>query len=309
MTADLVPEPSDPVPTKPMQIETELPVAGPFDPAVFAFLAQRRIAGVEVADERSYQRSMDCSHGHALMRVWWDGARVQMSATLEDVRDADTVITAARHLLSLDADPRLPDAALADDPVLGPSVRRRPGLRVGGSVEPHEMLLRAMIGQQISEAAARTALHRLAEHAPATRLPAEGIDRFFPDAAVVAEHGRTVLRGPGRRIDSVVTSAERIAGGDLDLRQAATTADLAAMLLPLPGIGPWTVGYVALRWLGDPDVFLPGDLAVRAGLTRLAGAPARLSPAAVTAMARAWAPWRSWAVLHAWQAHLAPSAS
>ncbi|GGC95843.1 hypothetical protein GCM10011512_23590 [Tersicoccus solisilvae] len=301
MTADV-----EPVPGKPATLDTVLPAAGPLDPAVFAFLAHRQIAGVEVADERSYQRSMDCPHGHALMRVCWDGAGIRLSATLEDARDTGTVTASARTLLSLDADPRLPDAALAGDPVLGPSVRRRPGLRVGGSVEPHEMLMRAMIGQQISEVAARTALHRLAEHAPATRLPAPGIDRLFPDAAVVAEHGRAVLRGPGRRIDSVVTTAERVAGGDLDLRQADTAADLAAMLLPLPGIGPWTVGYVALRWLGDPDVFLPGDLAVRAGLTRLAGATTRLSPAVVSAMARAWAPWRSWAVLHAWQAHLAP---
>ncbi|OMH31141.1 DNA-3-methyladenine glycosylase [Tersicoccus sp. Bi-70] len=291
---------------EPATVDTVLPVAGPFDPAVFAFLAHRRITGVEVADGTSYQRSMDCPHGHALMRVAWDGARIRLSATLEDARDAATVTSAARTLLSLDADPRLPDAALAEDPVLGASVRRRPGLRVGGSVEPHEMLMRAIIGQQISEAAARTALHRLAEHAPPTRLPAPGIDRFFPDAAVIAEHGRAVLRGPGRRIDSVVGVAERITGGRLDLRRARTTAELGAMLLPLPGIGPWTVGYVALRWLGDPDVFLPGDVAVRNGLTRLAGAPARLSPAAVTAMARAWAPWRSWAVLHAWRAHLAP---
>lgn len=296
--------PVEPVPVEPLQFETVLPVAGPFDPAVFAFLAHRQITGVEVADGTCYQRSMECPHGHALMRVSWDGTRIALTAHLEDARDADTVIAAARHLLDLDTDPRLPDAALADDPVLGAAVRSRPGLRIARSVEPHEMLLRAMIGQQISEAAARTALHRLTAHSPATRLPAPGIDRLFPDAAVVAAHGRAVLKGPGRRIEALVGVAELIRRGELDLRAASTPEELAALLLPLPGVGPWTVGYVALRWLGHPDVFLAGDVAVRSGLTLLAGAHHRLSPVEVTAMAEAWAPWRSWAVLHAWAAHL-----
>jgi AraC family transcriptional regulator of adaptative response / DNA-3-methyladenine glycosylase II len=231
---------------------------------------------------------------------------VQCGAALADVSDLAPLVARVRRLLDLDADAQAIDAVLASDPALAPSVSASPGLRVPGAVDAEEIVFRALIGQQISVAAARTALTRLTEalgEPVDLRMPGEpgpasgGFTRLFPTAAAIAERGREVLRGPGRRIDAIVGAAEALAEGRLTIDIGESRDDLEQRLLALPGIGPWTAGYIALRVLGSPDVLLTGDLALRQGAARL-GLPSE--PRALAAHANAWAPWRSYAGMHLW---------
>ena len=237
------------------------------------------------------------------------GARVRRSAKardthvvatlrLSDPRDLAPAVSRLRGLLDLDADPAAVDATLAADPVLAPSVAAVPGIRLPGTVDPAETALRAVLGQQVSVAAARTAATRLAA-ALGERLPpalaGDGPDLLFPTADTVAEHGADVLTGPARRTATVVGLATALADGSLVLDAGRDPAALRADLTALPGIGPWTAGYLAIRVLGDPDELLTGDLAVRRGAEALGIDD-------LPRHATRWAPWRSYAALHLWRA-------
>jgi AraC family transcriptional regulator of adaptative response / DNA-3-methyladenine glycosylase II len=170
-------------------------------------------------------------------------------------------------------------------------VRAAPGIRIPGGVDAGETLFRTLIGQQISVASARTVLGRLVAEL--------GVDGLFPSAEAIAEHGAAVLRGPSQRVATIIGVADAVARGDLNLGPETPALELRAQLLALPGIGPWTASYLALRALGNPDTFLETDLVIRQsaaslGLPRTAGALAE--------RANAWAPWRSYASLHLWRA-------
>ena len=150
-------------------------------------------------------------------------------------------------------------------------------------------------------AAARTAAARLAE-ALGERLPpalaSPGAELLFPTPAAIAEHGAEVLTGPARRIASVCTVAAALADGTLALDPGRDPADLRAELVALPGVGPWTAGYLAMRVLGDPDELLAEDLGVRRGAAAL-DLPSDIP--GLTARAAAWRPWRSYAATHLWR--------
>jgi AraC family transcriptional regulator of adaptative response / DNA-3-methyladenine glycosylase II len=224
------------------------------------------------------------------------GTHVVATLRLSDPRDLAPAVARLRRLLDLDADPVAVDAALAADPVLAPSVAAAPGIRLPGTVDPAETALRAVLGQQVSVAAARTAAARLAAalgERLAPSLAGDGPDLLFPTPAAVVEHGADVLRGPARRTATVVGLAAALADG-LALDAGRDPVEFRADLTALPGIGPWTAGYLAMRVLGDPDELLPGDLAVRRGATAL-GIPDLDHHAA------RWAPWRSYAALHLWR--------
>lgn len=180
---------------------------------------------------------------------------VRCTATLASLADAGPLVARVRRLLDLDADSRAIDEALAADPALAPLVAATPGIRLPGSVDADETLVRTLLGQQVSVAAARTALGRLVE-ALGDELPPEiatgAITRSFPAAAVIAERGAEVLRGPARRVDTVLRVCALLADGALRLDAGASRDELAEHLLAVPGIGPWTAGYVAMRVTGDP---------------------------------------------------------
>jgi AraC family transcriptional regulator of adaptative response / DNA-3-methyladenine glycosylase II len=284
---------------------------------VLAFLGARAVAGVEAswptADGPAYARALRLPHGPAVVRLAVSGSpsapAVQCDAALADVADLAPLVARVRRLLDLDADAEAIDAALAADPVLAPSVAASPGIRLPGAVDPEEIVFRALIGQQVSVAAARTALTRLTEAlGEPIELPVPGPDadgaperftRLFPTAAAIAEHGRDVLRGPARRIDAIVGAATALADGSLRIDVGESRDDLERRLLALPGVGPWTAGYIALRVLGSPDVLLTGDLALRQGAARL-GLPS--DPRGLAERGARWAPWRSYAGLHLWRA-------
>jgi len=280
-----------------------LPYREPFDPGVFTFLAVRAIPGIEEGGPASYARTLRLAHGDARFRVDYDadaaGRPLRLTIGAVDLRDLASLLSRVRRLLDLDADPVAIDTSLAADPRLSVSVAAAPGMRMPGAVDPQELLIRAMIGQQITVAAARTALVQLSACGSESLVPADGLHRLFPTAAEIAETGFELLRGPQRRIDSVRGAAAAMASGELDFGYGDDLAGLQAKLLPLAGVGPWTVGYVAMRVIGAPDVFLANDAAVRNGIRSLGQDPGAdpLSPDF-----REVSPWRSYATMHLWRA-------
>lgn len=281
----------------PGTLDLVLPYRGPLDAAgIFAWMAARALPGVEEATENSFSRYLRMPGGPAWFEVRQDaGARLHLRARVTHLRDLAPLVATARRLFDLDADPVGIDSALSAHPELAPLVARTPGIRVPGAADPHEMLIRAMVGQQITVVAARTALSALAD------ALGERVDGglLFPTMSAIAERGAEVLRGPAARTRALLGVAEALASGTLTLTVGDDGQTQRAALLAMPGIGPWTADYVRMRTIGDPDVFLPGDVAVRAG-AGAAGLPREPQP--LTIWAQSTAPWRSYLTAHLWGA-------
>lgn len=297
--------------TAPAALTLNLPYREPFDPGIFDFLAVRAVPGIERAEThddgtRTYARTLRLVRGDASFSVQYSpstpGKPLQLTASTVDLHDLPALLSRVRRLFDMDADPQAIDDALGTDPRLRESVRTNPGIRVPGAVDPQELLVRAMIGQQITVAAARTALTQLSVAGQLLSTPTPGMERLFPTAAELAEHGRALLRGPQRRIDSIIAAAEAMDSGALEFGYGDDLESLGRKLLPLAGVGPWTVGYVSMRVIGAPDVFLANDAAVRNGLKVLpAGAGLSADFSEVS-------PWRSYATMHLWRAAAQPKA-
>lgn len=274
-------------------ITLRLPARAPFDgPGLMRFFADHAVAGIEAGDDTTFERAVRLPGGLAHVSIALDGeAAVRCTARLDAIADLSTLVARVRRLFDLDADSRAIDDALAGDEVLAPLVGVLPGIRLPGTLDAEEALIRTLVGQQISVAAARTVLGRIAAEL--------GDDGLFPTAARLAEHGREVLRGPESRISTIIGAAEALAEGRLVLDVGMPADEFVAKLTALPGIGPWTAGYLAMRVLGNPDTLLTTDLVI------LQSAAARGLPAtsrSLAAHAERWAPWRSYAGLHLWRA-------
>lgn len=285
----------------PGAIDLVLPHRGPLDAAgLFSWMAARAVSGMEVATAETFARTLRLEGGPAWFELRLDPAgRVRLRARLAQLRDLAPLVARARRLFDLDADPVAVDAALSTHPEIAPRVAALPGIRVPGAADPHEMLIRAMVGQQITVVAARTALTALTDALGERVEPYAGTDRLFPTMAAIAAHGAEVLRGPGARIRAITGAAAALVAGDLTLTTADDAATQRAALLAMPGIGPWTADYVRMRVLGDPDITLPGDVAVRSGAAAL-GIPS--DPRGFDAWATRAAPWRSYLTAHLWRA-------
>jgi AraC family transcriptional regulator of adaptative response / DNA-3-methyladenine glycosylase II len=287
-------------------VDLLLPHRGPLDAeGLFAWMAARAVAGAEEATESTFARTIRLPHGPAWFELSLDDAgRVRLRARLTHLADLSTLVTRVRRLFDLDADPYAIADALSRHPELAASVAAIPGLRVPGAADPHEMLIRAMVGQQITVVAARTALTALtaALGEPAPELSAEASAPpmlLFPTMTAIAERGHEALRGPAARIRAITGAAAALADGSLTLTAGDDAADQRAALLGMPGIGPWTADYVRMRVIADPDVFLPGDVVVRSGAAAL-GLPSEPKP--LTEWAARTAPWRSYLTAHLWRA-------
>ncbi|GCD91957.1 AlkA N-terminal domain-containing protein [Nocardioides sp. LS1] len=293
-----------------MRLAVRTPYAGR---ALLAFLALRAIPGVEVAGDGWYARTLALPHGTGTVRLEipdvaepGETAFVTAAFALEDLRDTAAAVERVRRLLDADCDPVAVAEAFAGDPVIGPLVRRHPGLRVPGHVDGNEIAVRAVLGQQVSVAGARTVAARLtAAHgrpvAPPPDSMPEGLTHAFPDVATLAGLAPEELPMPRARGRALVALCAALADGDLALDRGPDRDDVRRALLAIPGIGPWTADYIALRALGHPDVFLPTDIGIRDALRGLGQDPARAA-----ALAEGWAPWRSYAQVHLWQT-LAPT--
>lgn len=285
----------------PGKVTLRLPYRAPYDAAgILAFLAARAIPGVESVVDGEYARTLRLPHGTGTAHVRPADGHLDCTLGLTDLRDLGSAVSRLRRLFDLDADPNAVDEVLAEDPALAASVAAVPGIRLPGSVDAAEIVTRALIGQQISVAAARTALGGLAE-AVGDPLPTPdgALTTLFPTPAAIAERAAATLRGPRRRIDTVLTVNAALASGDLEVHVGAEREELAAALEAFGGVGPWTSGYVAMRVLGAPDVLLSTDVALRKGAAAL-GLPS--APDSLAARAAAWRPWRSYAGLHLWRA-------
>jgi AraC family transcriptional regulator of adaptative response / DNA-3-methyladenine glycosylase II len=260
--------------------------------ALLGFLAARALPGIEECDGTTYRRGLNLPHGGATVALTPGDRWVSASLRLADVRDLAPAVARCRRLFDLDADPVAVDGTLGADPALAASVRAEPGVRVPRAVDGFELAVRAIVGQQVSVSGARTTLSRLLPPA------APGELRGFPAASTVAELPDALFRMPVARRETIRALAQAVADGKLDLEPGADREESVARMLELPGIGVWTAGYVAMRAIGDPDVFLATDLAVRRGAKAL-GLPD--APKALAAHAERWRPWRSYALMRLWR--------
>ena len=217
---------------------------------------------------------------------------------LHDVRDLAAAVQRCRRMLDLDADPVAIAEQLGADPVLADAVSAEAGRRLPGHVDGFESAIRAVLGQQVSVAAARTLAGRIvARHGQRLVVPNGAVTHTFPRPEHLVDADLGGLGLTGARIATIHELAKAVAADRIVLDPGVVRAELESELGDLPGIGPWTAGYIAMRALSDPDVFLPIDLGVRRALER-AGLSAR--PADAATLAERWRPWRSYALIHLW---------
>jgi AraC family transcriptional regulator, regulatory protein of adaptative response / DNA-3-methyladenine glycosylase II len=281
------------------ELSLRLPLRAPFFPDnLFGHLAATAVPGVEEWRDGAFRRTLRLPHGQgvATLRPLPDHVACQLALT--DLRDLATAVSRCRRLLDLDADPVAAGDVLAADPVLAPLVAKAPGRRVPRTVDAAEFALRAVLGQQVSTAAARTHAARLAAACgePVTD-PAGGLTRLFPEPAALASVDPELLALPRSRRDTFTGLAAALAAGDIDLGAGSDWQRARERLAALPGVGPWTTETIAMRGLGDPDAFAATDLGVRAAARELGLAG---TPAALAARAAAWRPWRAYAVQYLW---------
>ena len=280
-------------------LELRLPYRAPLDgDGLIAFLHQRAVPGIEEVRDGSYRRSLRLPQGTGVVELRPGDGHVRARYWLTDLRDLAAAMQRSRALLDLDSDPRSVSDVLGDDGVLGDLLARTPGRRVPGHVDAHELAIRAVLGQQVSLRGAATLAGRLVlSHGARLERPLGGVTHVFPTAQALAEVDPERLAMPGARRRGLLTLARALARGELVLDAGADREDARRGLLALPGIGPWTADYIAMRALRDPDAFLSSDLGVRHALERL-GHDGR--PAAAERIAERWRPYRAYAVQHLW---------
>jgi len=279
-----------------------IPYRAPFAAeTLLSFLGARSVPGIEEVRDGTYVRSVRQSGSAAVIEMTPAPDHVELLVSADGSLDPDDLSERTRRALDLDADPVAIDEALSSDPHVAPLVARLPGLRVPGTFDGFELVVRAIFGQQVSVAGARTSLGRLVARAGARLERPEGaITHLFPTAEQVAELPPEAFGMPRARAETIRRVAALVARGELDLSGRGPHEETLAALGELPGIGPWTLGYVAMRALHDSDAFMAGDLGVRKGLEAL-DLPS--TPKEVMARAERWRPWRAYAVMHLWHAH------
>ena len=268
---------------------------------LFRFLGDRTIPGVESFDGTTFRRAVRMPDDRAAvieLTARSERGDVRLRILGDEVLDPSPLVRTVRRLLDLDADPSTVDAALSSDPTLRPLVRATPGIRLPGAVDGFELVVRAILGQQVSVRAARTFAGRIAEmYGTPLERPAGDVHHLFPSAEQLAGRRLDGLGLTTAREATVRRVAEVVATGALDPSGAADPEATRDALLAVPGIGPWTVAYVSMRALRDADAFPVGDLGVRLGFEALG---LTSTPAAMNEHAERWRPWRAYAVMHLW---------
>lgn len=283
----------------PGAVALRLPYRAPLNPDnLFGHLVATGVPGVEEWRDGAYRRTLALPHGHGVAALTPHPDHIACRLSLTDPRDLTIAISRCRWMLDLDADPVAVDDRLRSDPLLAPLVDKAPGRRVPRTVDAAEFAVRAVLGQQVSTAAARTHAGRLVK---AHGLPVEdtegGLTHLFPTPQALAALDPDTLALPRSRRTTLTTLVAALADGTLTLDPGSDWDRARDRLGALPGFGPWTVESIAMRALGDPDAFLPTDLGMRRAAAEL-GLPS--TPAALTARAAAWRPWRAYAVQYLW---------
>lgn len=286
-------------PTTPGVIALRLPYRAPLNPSnLFGHLAATAVPGVEEWRDGAYRRTLTLPYGHGIVALTPHPDHIACRLFLTDPRDLTRAISRCRWLLDLDADPVAVDDQLRADPLLAPLVDKAPGRRVPRTVDGAEFAVRAVLGQQVSTAAARTHAARLVTaHGIPVDDPEGSLTHLFPTPEALACLDPEQLALPRSRRTTLTTLVGALADGSLRLGTDSDWERARAELIALPGFGPWTVEVIAMRALGDPDSFIPTDLGIRRAAKEL-GLPS--TPAALTARAAAWRPWRAYAVQYLW---------
>ncbi|MGW7435259.1 AlkA N-terminal domain-containing protein [Streptomyces sp. NPDC054849] len=286
-------------PRIPGTISLRLPFRAPLNPDnLFGHLAATAVPGVEEWREGAYRRTLRLPYGTGVVALTPQPDHIGCRLALTDLRDLTIAISRCRWMLDLDADPEAVDEQLRTDPLLAPLVDKAPGRRVPRTVDPAEFAVRAVLGQQVSTAAARTHAARLVTaYGEPVEDPLGGLTHLFPSPQALAALDPEALALPRSRRATLTTLVAGLADGSLPLGFDSDWEAARARLAALPGFGPWTTEVIAMRALGDPDAFPPSDLGVRRAALGL-GLPS--TPSALTARAAGWRPWRAYAVQYLW---------
>jgi AraC family transcriptional regulator, regulatory protein of adaptative response / DNA-3-methyladenine glycosylase II len=277
----------------------------PYDfAALLAFLRSRALDGLERVDAEAYARAIEFGRDAWLRVSRWPGGESALRLELHAVPAGHLreVVQRVRRMFDLDAEPAAIESVLARDPRLAPLLRARPGLRLPSGWDGFEIAVRAVIGQQISVAGARTLTQRLLERCGQTLpepMQALGFRHRFPTASELATADLDRLGLTGARQRTLRALAQAVVEARLDFDPAQPLVQFVERCTALPGIGPWTAHYLALRALGQPDALPSGDLVLQKALPNDGS---RASAAALASRAEDWRPWRSYAVMHLWRA-------
>ncbi len=276
-----------------------LPYRPPLDwQALAGWLRTRALPGVAEVNGRVYRRTLRLPRGAGVVALEPLDTHIQCTLRLESMADLTSAVRQCRRLLDLDADPLSVVEVLSKDRRLSSIVKKRPGLRAPGAVDGTELAIQAVLGQQVSLAAARTLASRLVTaHGDVIKIADPTLTHLFPHAASIADADLARLGVPATRRATLRAVARAVADGRLALDPGADRTETYQQLVQLPGIGEWTAGYIVMRALGDPDTFLPSDLGIKKAVARLGiGSNAR----AISDHAAAWRPWRSYATHQLW---------
>lgn len=278
-----------------------LPYRKPYDfPALLTFFSRRAIPGIEVADEKSYTRRFAIGNAAGVLRVTQaDGDALLLAVDFADTSQLQTICARVRRMFDLDADIAAINKHLSKDLRLRACVRRNPGQRLPGGWDGFEIAVRAVLGQQISVAAARTLASRLVERygTPATFPDGQTIN-LFPTPQSLADADLTTIGLPRTRASALNTIARAVRDGTVDFRPEQSLTRFVESWTQLPGIGDWTAQYMAMRALSHPDAFPAADLVLRKAVS---GDGTLVPLKQLHAIAQAWQPWRAYATLHLWR--------
>ncbi|MEO8670452.1 MAG: AlkA N-terminal domain-containing protein [Tahibacter sp.] len=281
-------------------LQLRLAYRPPLDfPLLLSFLAKRAIPGIEHVAADRYERVIGPCDASTWIEVRADPKRPELLLRISptDPRGIPGIVRRVRRLFDLDADLAPVHAAMATEPLLAKGIARRPGLRVPGGWDGFEIAVRAVLGQQVSVAGATTLARRLVERYGASReRPRSGLDRAFPEPQALIDAPLELVGLPKSRASTLRTLAAAVLAGDIDFAAGQSLETFVRAFVALPGIGPWTAHYVAMRALHHPDAFPAGDLI----LQQVLGGAQRLTERATEARSQAWRPWRAYAVLHLW---------
>ncbi len=278
---------------------------------MLAFLAKRAIPGIERVGVDSYERVIGPIDASTWIRVTASGTKPELLLEISavDPRAIPDIVQRVRRVFDLDADLAAVHALLRDEPLLAKAIRKRPGLRVPGGWDGFEIAVRAVLGQQISVAGATTLARRMVDIYGEPRVDARagldraGLDRGFPTPERLRDAPLETIGLPKTRAATLRSLATATLQQRIHFGPGQRLDAFVESLVALPGIGPWTANYIAMRALGHPDAFPAGDLV----LQQVLGGDKRLSERATDARSQAWRPWRAYAVLHLW--HLANDAA
>ncbi|MDX1431541.1 MAG: AlkA N-terminal domain-containing protein, partial [Gammaproteobacteria bacterium] len=296
-------------------VTLKLPFTKPYDwTSMLDFLARRAVPGVETVDSGRYRRTIavDDASGAVDVGLTEDGAHLEAHICISRIAALAGVVARLRRVFDVDAEIGAIGAHLCTDALLAPAIAARPGLRVPGAWSTFELAVRAILGQQVSVAGARTLAARVVERCgEPVELPESArmgeVARLFPSAERLADADLSDIGMPGARARAISSMARAVAEDASLLRPRATLEESVERLCALPGVGAWTAHYIAMRGLGEPDAFPSSDLGVLRSLADADGR--RPSPAEALERAEAWRPWRAYAVLHLWLGDDAPGAT